>query len=226
MPIVYAISDLHGQLPQPPSNAEVLLIAGDICPDFPRVDNVTAQSAWLDTTFRAWLGSLDGVDVVACWGNHDYVGEHPKLVPALPWTLLQDTETDVQGVRVFGTPWVPNLPRWAFYGSDAALQARADMIPEGLDVLMSHGPPHGFGDFVPYNQKYADKYGTPLEGEHVGDKALLEAIGRTEPKVTICGHIHEAVGWHRYYGNSIWNCAAVNERYELRALPFIRLHEV
>ena len=219
---IYAIADLHGQLPEVPGDADVVLIAGDIVPDFyeHREDgsNIALQSDWLDSEFRAWLGSFDA-EVVACWGNHDYVGEHPALIPDLPWTLLQDSEAVVAGVRVYGTPWVPNLQRWAFYASWQALKARADMIPD-CDVLMSHGPPYGYGDFVPYNQKYAEKYGTPLEGEHVGDSALLGAIKRLRPAVTICGHIHESRGRHVYEDNLILNVAAVNERYEMRARPF------
>lgn len=229
MPVTYAVADLHGQLPEPPSDAEVLLIAGDIVPDFwderATGKNLALQANWLDTEFRAWLGLLDGVEVVACWGNHDYVGEHPQLVPELPWTLLQDTETVVAGLRVYGTPWVPNLERWAFYGSPAALEARADMIPVDLDVLMSHGPPRGLGDFVPYNQKYAEKYGVPLEGEHVGDTALLAGIERAQPKVTICGHIHEARGLYEVGYAPIQNVAAVDETYTLYPSPFVRLYE-
>ena len=241
MPVVYAAADLHGNLPPIPDDADVVLLAGDICPDFKAhgkhvhwgygVDSSgQRQARWLDTDFRNWLTPLvaRGVEVAACWGNHDYVGEKSLLVPDLPWTLLKDQEALVGGLRVWGTPWVPKLPRWAFYARPEALTARAELIPEGLDVLMTHGPPHRAGDFVPYNAKYAEKYGVPLTGDHAGDSSLNEAIDRVQPRAVICGHIHEARGTHFVEGVPgvpVYNVAAVDETYTLHREPFTRLYE-
>ena len=76
MPKIYAISDLHGNLPRIPRDAGLVLIAGDICPDFIaekyiknkiRVDkNHRKQARWLDTSFREWLEPRPaGCEVVA-----------------------------------------------------------------------------------------------------------------------------------------------------------------
>lgn len=242
MSVVYAISDLHGQLPEVPRDADALLIVGDICPDFATstekarmgaLDKGGARQAdWLDTEFRAWLAPLFARNcrVVAIWGNHDFVGEHPSLVPDLPWTLLQDSETTLNlpggPLRAYGTPWVPGLPYWAFYARDEALEARARMIPEGLDVLMTHGPPLGAGDFIPTSPKQREKYGN-YNGTHVGDRALKNELPAKDPLVTVCGHIHEARGVYglKDYSGTIYNCAAVDEFYRLHAHPFTRLHE-
>ncbi len=234
---VYAIADLHGNLPEVPRDADALLLVGDICPDFGfngSVDRTgVMQGQWLKTTFRDWLEAAP-CPVVAIWGNHDFVGEHDDLVPSgLPWTLLQDSETtlDLPGgpLRVFGTPWVPGLPYWAFYARDEALEARARMIPDGLDVLMTHGPPYLAGDYIPTSEKQREKYGN-WGGKNVGDKHLRPAIERARPKVTVCGHIHEARGLHRIYtsdlacdGYPVVNCAAVDEVYDLYPNPFVRI---
>lgn len=225
---VYAIADLHGHLPEVPSDATSLLLAGDLCPDFGNpVEH--RQRDWLDTKFRAWLP--DGVEVVATWGNHDYVGEHAFLVPDLPWTLLIDAATILRsGQFVWGTPWVPNLSRWAFYGDQHRLQLRADAIPAGIDILMTHGPPLRYGDFIPTSPRQREKYGN-YHGEHVGDSSLNKAIRRVSPGVTICGHIHEARGsyqmsddgeqakkWHR-----IENVAAVDTMYDLVPEPWVKI---
>lgn len=233
--IVYAAADLHGNLPEVPGDADVVLLAGDICPDFePRGrEGNFRQANWLDTEFRGWLDPLfaRGCKVVATWGNHDYVGMHKSLIPDLNWTLLIDREVTVhaagRSLRVWGTPWVPNLPRWAFYASAQALAARAELIPAGLDVLMTHGPPYKAGDFVPYNASYAAKYGTPVQGEYVGDHALNVALARAQPLAVVCGHIHEARGVH-FTAEApkvpVYNVAVVDEQYRLYKNPFTRLH--
>jgi Calcineurin-like phosphoesterase len=217
--VIYATSDLHGNLLPPPDDAEALLLAGDICPDFitMRGEGLAEQANWLDGPFREWIEG-HGLPTVAIWGNHDFVGEHPRIIPDLPWILLQDSETMLHGLRVWGTPWVPRLSRWAFYASDTGLMARAELIPEGLDVLMSHGPPYRAGDRIPGGSKYGN-----VGAEFVGDSSLNDAIRRMQPKVTICGHIHEARGHHWCSGNRVINVAAVDEFYEVRDEPWTRV---
>jgi Icc-related predicted phosphoesterase len=231
--IIYAASDLHGNLPDVPEDCELLLLGGDICPDFlpthmrsnraPDKGEVR-QAAWLNTTFRGWLYSLvdRGVEVVSTWGNHDFVGEKRFLVPDLPWTLLVDSEASVKGLSIYGTPWVPGLPYWAFYGRPEALQARAEAIPAGVDILITHGPPYRVGDFIPTSEKQRNKYGNH-GGMHVGDPTLCEAISRAQPEAVVCGHIHEARGTYYLNGSTIYNASAVDEVYRLHDDPFMRI---
>lgn len=185
-------------------------------------------------------------EVVATWGNHDFVGEHDELVPPdLPWTLLVDEETTVSGLRIHGTPWVPNLPRWAFNAREEGLQARADLIPAGLDILMSHGPPQGIGDFIPGGSKYGN-----IGETNVGDLSLNDAIKRARPRFVVCGHIHEARGLYHvpfprepsildnhikpkdiiapsFDGECIvMNVAAVDGLYDLYEYPFSRIYGI
>lgn len=209
-----ATSDLHGRLPEVP-DCDLLLLGGDICPDHPigkreryaLLDKGGSfQAEWLDTEFRDWLDALDyrGITVVAIWGNHDFVGEHPSIVPDLPWTLIQDELFEMDGLKVWGTPWVPGLPRWAFYGSDEALRARAEGIPSGIDVLMTHGPPYGVADFV------APQFGSM----NVGDRALRDELSRIDPKVIVCGHIHEQFGIHTFEHIPVYNVSYMDENYD------------
>jgi Icc-related predicted phosphoesterase len=222
--VIYAAADLHGQLVDPPADASAILLVGDICPDFLRnvssnpmgavTSGSTEQADWLDHEFRGWLERLS-LPTIAIWGNHDFVGEHPNLIPDLPWTLLQDTETEHDGLRIYGTPWVPGLPRWAFYASDEALELRGQAITSGIDILMSHGPPYRAGDYIPTSEKQRNKYGN-FGGGHVGDKHLASAIRLAQPSITVCGHIHEAHGRHWLAGKRVYNVSALTELYEPR----------
>jgi Icc-related predicted phosphoesterase len=235
---IYATADLHGNLPEPPQDADIILLAGDICPDFKAYGNRNEildtggvrQSQWLDEEFREWLTPItdNGTRVFACWGNHDFVGESPYLVPELPWKLLNDrgaVATLIDGgesLSIWGTPWVPGLPRWAFYASDAVLEMRAEIIPANIDIIMSHGPPRMYGDLIPTRRSQYGRFGNG----NVGDQSLIDAIVRVEPQYVVCGHIHEARGT---YGMAeamtvVANVSAVDERYNLHDEPFTKLY--
>lgn len=227
---IYAISDLHGELPEWPSDATVALIAGDICPDFmgrgPRgQDGQFHQGAWLATEFRAWLDKRPkDCKVIATWGNHDWIGHHPKLIPDLPVEWLVDQLAWVDGLRIWGTPWCPRLSGWAHYASPEAMRAAYDLIPEDLDILMSHSPPKGVGDRIPARTRFNPSD----ETIYVGHQELLDAIEEKHPGLVICGHIHEARGaypmWDASLG-TLYNVAAVDESYELHPRPWRRLTE-
>ena len=191
--VIRAVSDLHGHLPDVPA-CDLLLIAGDICP---LTDGRSAvQAAWLDGPCRAWLQGLPVGHVVVVAGNHDFVFEQPDLVPPLPWTYLQDRLATVGGLRVYGTPWTPTTGHWAFQATADELAQRLASMPTGLDVLVSHFPPRGFGDCVrPLDYSLLSR--CPPE-VHIGSDALLGVIDRGSPGLVVYGHIHEDRGhWKR-----------------------------
>ncbi|EQB79184.1 hypothetical protein CB1_056579060 [Camelus ferus] len=79
------------------------------------------------------------------------------------------------------TPWFNgwgfNLPR------GQSLLDKWNLIPEGIDILMTHGPPLGFRDWV------------PKELQRVGCVELLNTVQRrVRPKLHVFGGIHEGYG--------------------------------
>lgn len=230
--IIKAISDLHGRLPAR-IDCDLLLVGGDVCPDYLGKDwkyNLADRGAgfqlnWLSDTFRPWLQDHEdhGTAVVGIAGNHDFVFESMKEPIAelrLPWTYLLDEQVDMLGVSIYGTPWVPGLVRWAFYGSDGFLEQRANAIPSGIDILMSHGPPRGYSDFT------SPQFGSMA----VGDVALAKRIKRLPPPVVVCGHIHE--GYGIYSGiydtrTKLYNVAQMDENYDVHNMrPATTIWEV
>lgn len=215
---VVAISDMHGQLPAVPP-CDILVIAGDVAPDYiseryfssrGTTDTGTQRQAyWLRNEFSAWLKNQEAKHIVGIAGNHDFALEGRAgyaLGKSLPWVYLEDSSVELEGLRIYGTPWVPRLPSWAFYASDAALEARGEAIPEGLDILVSHGPPFGAGDRVK---------GVVFNGcSNVGDSALAVAVVRKKPRVTLCGHIHEGFGHYTRLGPDVYNVSILDEMYE------------
>jgi hypothetical protein len=86
-----------------------------------------------------------------------------------------------------GSPWTPEFCDWGFNlqrGSED-IKAKWNLIPQNTDVLITHGPPYGYGDRT-MNPK----------GFRCGCEELLKNIQSREkpPRIHIFGHIHEDRG--------------------------------
>jgi Icc-related predicted phosphoesterase len=182
--IVYAINDLHGNLPLDIPTCDLLCITGDICPHGSaiRVDDIAYQRSWLDTVYRAWLHYVPAAFVVITWGNHDWVGQAGQAPPGLPHTLLVDQTATVCGLTIHGSPWSKPFYDWAYMKPDNQLALEWAKIPKEVDILMVHGPAYGIHDQT-------------RDGRHEGSNSLrywLET--RLRPRLLLTGHIHEARG--------------------------------
>jgi len=180
---IVAVSDMHGELPDV-APCDLLLLAGDLAPV--RDHSLMYQAAWLDGEFRTWLRRQPARKIIGIAGNHDFIFERaPDLVPAdLAWTYLQDSGTEWEGVKIWGTPWQPWFFDWAFNGGPEDLKRQWALIPEGTDILVVHGPPYGYGDGVP------ERSGV----RRCGCPHLLERIREIQPRLVVYGHIHEGRG--------------------------------
>lgn len=202
---IAAVSDLHGILPEIPE-VDLLLIAGDICPL--QDHSLSFQRDWLDWNFRHWLRDVPAKKIVGCAGNHDFIwqdrpGEVPK---GLPWTYLQDRETEYEGLKIWGTPHQPVFGWWAFNLLEEDLVRKWELIPKNADIIVLHGPPYGYGDQAPrYNAQGFENTGSP---------SLTAKILEIKPKLVVCGHIHEAHGQWNVNGTIIANVSIVNGKYQ------------
>jgi Icc-related predicted phosphoesterase len=197
---IVATSDLHGNLPDTPE-CDILLIAGDSTP-LSLDREIDRCLYWLDKEFREWLEAQPAKHIVGIAGNHDFVIERRKKdfkELELPWTYLEDTETTVEGVTIYGTPWVPNLKGWAFYGDDRTLRMAYEAVPDGTDIVISHGPPDLF----------------PMNGGHHEwtSQRVNEMIKRVQPRAVVCGHIHEGFSKRDCEGIPVYNVSYVDEFY-------------
>jgi Icc-related predicted phosphoesterase len=231
-------SDWHGNLPDVPE-CDVLVVAGDICPDYLRparksqgwrqIKGEPDQARWLRQKFIPHIAAQPAKQTVIIAGNHDHVFESTFLIPyGAFWeaniTYLCDESHEVNDIVFHGTPWVPNLPSWAFHGTDEVLAQMYGQVPDETDVLITHGPPRMYGDET--SMRFASD--PPDFDGHVGSQACLDAIQRVEPRVTVCGHIHEGAGHYRVPVNSaperhahLYNVAYVDERYVPTTQPII-----
>jgi Icc-related predicted phosphoesterase len=175
-----AISDLHGFLPGTPA-CDVLVIAGDVCPVADHA--LPHQREWLATAFAPWLRRQPAAVIIGVAGNHDFVAEVDEgLMRSLPWTYLLDETTDAGGLTLHGSPWTPTYGAWAFMRDDEELAATWAKIPDGVEVLVTHGPPLGHGDLI-------------VNGNRGGSLTLLRRLEELPAlRLHVFGHIHEAGG--------------------------------
>lgn len=204
---ILATSDLHGQLidPQEIPPCGLLIIAGDVAPYHNHSKEY--QRSWFELDFAQWLTKIPATYVVGIGGNHDYaLQNNPYMAKNLPWHYLQDDWVKVNGVNIYGIPWVPNLPRWAFHANDQTLAEKYKAVPTGTDILVSHGPPNMIADLS------SPKFGS----NHCGHKAVNQAILRVQPKLVVCGHIHESHGIYKYnqLRTRVCNVARLDDDYK------------
>lgn len=213
---VVCISDTHNyhksvKLPK----GDVLVHAGDST-SMGRKHEIEAFGKWVasQTSFSHKL-------IIS--GNHDFGFQ--KDPDAVSWFYgnvddhsngvyyLQDNGATInvkgQELKVYGSPWQPWFHNWAFNLATAKeLEEKWNLIPDGLDILITHGPARGLLDRT-------------LRGEEVGCTELRKALARAQPKLHVCGHIHEDRGVTRYHNTVIANASICTLEYNPDNKPLV-----
>ncbi|XP_006177573.2 metallophosphoesterase domain-containing protein 1 isoform X1 [Camelus ferus] len=176
--------------------------------------------------FNEWLGSLPYEYKIVIAGNHEltfdqefmadlikqdfyYFPSVSKLKPEnyenvqsllTNCIYLQDSEVTVRGFRIYGSPWQPWFYGWGFnLPRGQALLEKWNLIPEGVDILITHGPPLGFLDWVPKKM------------QRVGCVELLNTVQRrVQPRLHVFGHIHEGYWRHGRWDDHLCECICVH----------------
>jgi predicted phosphodiesterase len=206
--VITFISDTHtkhyeldGQLP----GGDMIIHAGDF---------MDSGYYWSEaSSFLEWFDGLYGyTHKILIAGNHDrwfedYMKEIPKQLETYPnIKYLLDQRTNIDGVKLYGSPWQPEFYNWAFNlpraGED--LREKWFWIPQDTDILITHGPP----------QDHLDVSGPPWSTPHLGCGLLRVKVDEQPPKIHVFGHIHGSYGYKEHNGTHFINASVLNERYE------------
>ncbi len=188
---IWFISDTHGrhrQLKVP--EVDMVIHCGD------ESNHPTAHNNYVELLFfLAWWGELPIKHKILVPGNHSTALER---LPAaredankLSHLLIHD-EVEVAGIRIFGSPFTPSFGTvWSYNVARSKIGRKWQQIPEDVDILCTHGPPHGVLDI-------SEDMENRKRLIPVGCKALYKRVEKIEPDIHCFGHIHG----NRYIDNA------------------------
>lgn len=225
---VFATSDMHGNLDGlDPTGCDIVVIAGD----FAKLSgfgkwHLHDQKKWVEKKFFKWIESYPGIEFIVVPGNHDLCFDSMKTtwITGLDWRLdfplnahlLVDKEVEVKGLRVYGTPHIPVISHtWAFETPADKLRELYSKIPSGLDILVTHSPPHIPGSSIDRSVQFG--------GDRAfGSNELSEEVIAKKPRFLFCGHIHSGThGGVKFDSCMVYNVSRVDESYEIAYEPTI-----
>ena len=124
--------------------------------------------------------------------------EHPKI------NYMEDSALTVtfgadSMIKFYGSPWQPEFCEWAFnLPSGEDLLKKWNLIPNDVDVLITHGPPYGILD-------------RNFSSMNCGCEDLRRSVAeRIQPRVHLFGHIHESYGTFSNGKTLFANCSTCN----------------
>lgn len=209
--IIDCISDLHGHYPTL-EGGDLLIVAGDF----------TARDLWEEViAFRQWIRNKIGADpenyrkVILVPGNHDNsfqkgftVGDNES-----PIETLVDRGTEFEGLKIWGSPWTRSFKGMNQHYMAFTLETQAELaekwalIPDDVEILITHSPILGFGDINARKNR-------------IGSSSLLAHIPRLKNlRLHVCGHNHAGYGVQKEGSVTYVNAAQVDEAREFRNKP-------
>lgn len=198
------ISDTHNKHEYLTSKAyNNILGSGDCIIHAGDISNVGKVGEIKD--FLDWFSNTDYTHKIFIAGNHDFWFETNHDIAQEYKNkgvhYLFDSSVVIDGVKFYGSPWQPEFYDWAFnLPRGEKLAEKWKMIPNDVDILITHGPAYGMLDYT-------------IKGEQVGCQDLYHRIMEIQPKIHVCGHIHWAYGQKNFNNVEFINASVLSENY-------------
>jgi len=204
---ICAVSDTHQQEPDVViPECDLLIHSGDI----------DARDLVDVIHFYRWFSKQPAYYKIYVPGNHDFFFESHLMLCREEMKdvhVLVNNGITIEGIKIWGSPITPTFFNWAFMADRGdEIKQYWDMIPNDIDVLVTHGPAYRMLDYI------------NVKSGHVGCYDLGKAIERIRPKVHIFGHIHESHGkivhtWETNKTTTFINASQLDGDYDLVHKP-------
>ena len=173
---VLAFSDLHlsrgraAELVEASAQADLVIGAGDFCNMREGLTEAMALVAGIHAPFVVVPGNCESADELRAAAN-------PEMI------VLHGEAAEVGGLQLYGLGYGVPVTPFGDWSCDLPEETAAEMLApcERADIMVFHSPPKGIADVT-------------STGLSVGSTAIREAIARVQPKLALCGHIHDAWG--------------------------------
>ncbi|HEX8247651.1 MAG TPA: metallophosphatase domain-containing protein, partial [Pyrinomonadaceae bacterium] len=192
------LSDTHNR------NEQIKVPGGDIL--IHAGDATTRGTIDEIVLFNEWFAALPHRHKIFVAGNHDWLFETDNRIARKLLSdeiiYLQDSAVEIEGLKIYGSPWQPWFFDWAFnLPRGEPLAEKWKLIPDDTEILITHGPPFGILDFPP-------------DGFSVGCERLRRRVEEIRLKLHIFGHIHHSYGTEEKFGVKFVNASVCDEAYE------------
>lgn len=193
--------NIHNEIVVP--DGDLLIHAGDATARG-TIDEVRA--------FNMWFTSLPHKYKVFVAGNHDWLfeknNEIAREILSSNIIYLQDSAVEIEGLKIYGSPWQPRFYDWAFnLNRGAELAEKWELIPDDTNILVTHGPPNGVLDEVPR------QWGIENTGCEELRKRIDTLAEKDHLKLHVFGHIHCGYGRTEQNGVTFVNASNCDEQY-------------
>ncbi|KAJ4293213.1 hypothetical protein N0V90_008495 [Kalmusia sp. IMI 367209] len=219
------MSDTHDKVPSSTPQCDVLLHCGDLTEDGSPQSISTALSALskIDAEIKLIIAgnheiSLDKTYYLAEGGSEAAYLESRSLLLNPDIRYLEEGTHDFMlksgaHFKIYVSSWTPIYGSSAFQypsnedrfnGADITpswaknVGKETSIIPEGVDIVMTHGPP----------QYVLDK---TADGRSAGCEHLRRAIARVRPRLHCFGHVHAGYGAQRVWYNNTMKTSGEGE---------------
>jgi len=217
---IVCISDTHCQLKQIDiPHGDCLVHAGDAL-------SSGVYSEWVE--FLEDFKKLPHEYKIYVPGNHDRITElNEDLVKKecadAGVIYLNNLGVTLEGIKFWGSAITPRFHNWA-WNRDSGTSGTSygplfidydpikpywDLIPEDIDVLITHGPPKGILDVSVY------------DGKECGCNILRDKVEVVNPKYHIFGHIHNWHGTKTVGPTTFINASNCTEKYKPTNKPIV-----
>ncbi len=137
----------------------------------------------LKAEYLTFLVTMSNLPVFYVHGNHNAAYDH---YPPEGCECIDDRLVTYRGLRILGLGGSTRYSREPYQYTEREMRRRIARLrfavwkARGVDIVLTHCPPKGYGD--------ADDYA------HRGFEAFLPMLDRWKPKALVHGHVHMTYG--------------------------------
>jgi len=242
---IIAISDTHNKHSQLNIPAcEVLIHSGD----------ATSQGTIPEMIgFFDWFERQNAVVKIFVAGNHDkgLCDTNKELLKnemiKRNIIYLENESFIYKGFKIYGSPYTPRYGNWSFMKDRAGMKENWELIPNDVDILVTHGPARFRVDSI-VDKNDRDNTLLTDDIQPIWYSALGKAVNVIHPYQTfdsnnqgcfelkekmdkmaiplhISGHLHESGQEYVFHNGTFYvNAAALDGYYQIRSKNYMTIH--